>query len=1068
MFRGKTSLVVCLVIVCVVLTGTVIGQPSIAISTHAGWWPQAEADREMQEIVDNVTGASVELFPQDAQDALADWVAAHTGDGVSDLLILCGQFPESIYPGGNAMPEGSLAELFLDDGNTIINTGDYIFYVNSAGNNNAQAGLENMMDQPIGMWGSGAPCALTPDAATFTPSLVAVPSTRPFFLDALQGDWAPELILGQVAGGTATDPSIVRNASTGGRLGIFIQAADALMDIRGEVISEWINNWYLPFAEASIAWLPTPANGATNLVDVVASWLPPVGVENPVYNVYGGTDPAALDLLAEGLTEATFTAGTAGVDLELGTTYYWRVDVNGEEGLVWSFTTEAATFPVEGIIATTDATSGADGGTAQQTVDGSGLNENDEHSTASMEMWLGKPAEGELVSITYEFPRVYKMDEMLVWNSNTGFEMFLGYGFKDVTIEISVDGVEWTVLADVEFAQAPAAEAYAANTTVDMMGVAAKVVKLTANTNWGGGAFPDSGLSEVRFMYIPAQARIVAPADGATGVAPDAELDWHGGRGSTSSDVYINDELIDAVTESTYAPLGLELGATYTWRIDENDGVDIWEGDVWSFSTVASLPVGSLAGQSVDYNNGVEPYITEIAETLDPAVDLSAYGAKALQVAYQVAPINVALAGSATSSSKYDDSWASQMAIDGDLSTGSHSVADDPDKWLEVELDQVYSLAAIVVHNRASCCDERIVGVVAKALDADRNEIYVSEPIADHALGSIHTFTNDGAGFADVKFIRLEGGTDFLQIMEVQALPSGYPVPAYLAVEDSAGQVTVIPADVTGAGTQALTVAIDYLAATGVDVTSVAKIAVGVGDPINPVAGGSGTLSVSNVTVGVPGPVFSEDFEGLPLGPNVDEEVAGDAVWTKTAPAGWSIDDSGMAGVGDPNTDGVTEWAGWSFADKAWWTEAAEDQDRSMFELGTGTVAIADPDEWDDADHTDGYFNSFLATPAIDVSGVMTDALQLTFASSWRPEFDSNYHQTGNITVSFDGGDPVQILLWESDSSSENFKDYATNEMVTVEIDKPAGAQSMVLTFGCFDAGNDWWWAIDNIEIGLL
>jgi len=139
-----------------------------------------------------------------------------------------------------------------------------------------------------------------------------------------------------------------------------------------------------------------------------------------------------------------------------------------------------------------------------------------------------------------------------------------------------------------------------------------------------------------------------------------------------------------------------------------------------------------------------------------------------------------------------------------------------------------------------------------------------------------------------------------------------------------------------------------------------------------------------------------------------------------------------------------------------------------MFELGTGTVAIADPDEWDDADHTDGYFNSFLATPAIDVSGVMTDALQLTFASSWRPEFDSNYHQTGNITVSFDGGDPVQILLWESDSSSENFKDYATNEMVTVEIDKPAGAQSMVLTFGCFDAGNDWWWAIDNIEIGLL
>ena len=38
--------------------------------------------------------------------------------------------------------------------------------------------------------------------------------------------------------------------------------------------------------------------------------------------------------------------------------------------------------------------------------------------------------------------------------------------------------------------------------------------------------------------------------------------------------------------------------------------------------------------------------------------------------------------------------------------------------------------------------------------------------------------------------------------------------------------------------------------------------------------------------------------------------------------------------------DGVTEWAGWSFADKAWWTETAEDQDRSTFTLGSGTVAV--------------------------------------------------------------------------------------------------------------------------------
>jgi len=211
--------------------------------------------------------------------------------------------------------------------------------------------------------------------------------------------------------------------------------------------------------------------------------------------------------------------------------------------------------------------------------------------------------------------------------------------------------------------------------------------------------------------------------------------------------------------------------------------------------------------------------------------------------------------------------------------------------------------------------------------------------------------------------------------------------------------------------------------------------------------------------------VFAEDFEGLPLGPNVDESLAGDAVWTKTAPEGWTIDDSGIPGVGDPALDGVTEWAGWSFADKAWWTEAAEDQDRSLFTLGSGTVAVADPDEWDDTAHADGYYHSFLSTPIIDLAGVEAGTVLLQFASSWRPEFDDDYHQTGNITVSFDGGDPVEVLLWESDENSANYKPYATNEAVGVAITVPEGAQNMVVTFGLYDAGNDWWWAIDNVEV---
>ena len=216
--------------------------------------------------------------------------------------------------------------------------------------------------------------------------------------------------------------------------------------------------------------------------------------------------------------------------------------------------------------------------------------------------------------------------------------------------------------------------------------------------------------------------------------------------------------------------------------------------------------------------------------------------------------------------------------------------------------------------------------------------------------------------------------------------------------------------------------------------------------------------------------LFSEDFEGLTLGPNVDEALAGDAVWTDTPPEGWTVDDSGIPGIGLDATDGVTEWAGWAFVDKAWWIEAAEDQDRSLFELGIGIVAVADPDEWDNAERlpipisADPY-DTWLTTPEIKISGVEAGTLELKFDSSWRPEFDDNYHQSATITVSFDGGEPVPVLLWESDEASANYHPYATNETVIVNLDNPEGARKLVLTFGLFDAGDDWWWAIDNIEV---
>ncbi len=217
--------------------------------------------------------------------------------------------------------------------------------------------------------------------------------------------------------------------------------------------------------------------------------------------------------------------------------------------------------------------------------------------------------------------------------------------------------------------------------------------------------------------------------------------------------------------------------------------------------------------------------------------------------------------------------------------------------------------------------------------------------------------------------------------------------------------------------------------------------------------------------------LFSENFDSLPLMDSIEEEVPGQNVWTNVPPAGWVDDDSGVPGINEPaENNGMFEWAGWNFADRDWWVTTAGDQRRSEFVNASGTVMVADPDEWDDQDHPGGppdgpWYSTFISTPAISLAGAEAGSASLDFDSSWRPEFDSNYHQTGNITVSYDGGAPVEVLRWESDSGSALFHPDAPNEHISLPLDNPDGASDMVLTFGLFDAGNDWWWAVDNIEV---
>src|SRR5262249_27483885 len=131
---------------------------------------------------------------------------------------------------------------------------------------------------------------------------------------------------------------------------------------------------------------------------------------------------------------------------------------------------------------------------------------------------------------------------------------------------------------------------------------------------------------------------------------------------------------------------------------------------------------------------------------------------------------------------------------------------------------------------------------------------------------------------------------------------------------------------------------------------------------------------------------------------------------------------------------------------------------------------------------------SFLKTPAISLAGVAPNSAFLAFSSSWRPEccddvsaFDSTTgfpgdytdpanpkatnNQTAIITASFNGGAPARILKWDSVAGSPTFHPDSQNESVLLQLNNPAGATNVVISFEMHDAANDWWWAIDNIVL---
>jgi regulation of enolase protein 1 (concanavalin A-like superfamily) len=495
----------------------------------------------------------------------------------------------------------------------------------------------------------------------------------------------------------------------------------------------------------------SPAGGAVDAPrDVVLSWRP--GGYADTHDVYLGS--VFADVNAANRTAPKGVLASQAQDantydppalLDFGKTYYWRVDeVNAPpsttivKGSVWSFTVEPYTYAISPVKATASSTQG--GMTPDKTIDGSGLTGN-LHGTDGSTMWLSAGVQPNWIQ--YQFDKVYKLYDLKVWNSNQTIEAFIGFGAKKVTIEYSADGTTWKTLDNVpEFARASSAAGYAANTTVNLGGVMAQYVKLTINSTWGGLSSV-TGLSEVRFSYVPVQARSAQPAPGATGQSVSTTLSWRPGRDAASHKVFFGTDQAavangtasaQIVTGHAFDPGALTYGTTYYWRVDEVNAVT-YPGDVWSFTTQESVVVddfesyddtdnriydtwidgltngnsGSTVGyfsapfaertifhggkqsMPLDYNNTKSPFYSEAERAWDSPQNWAANGADTLTLYFRGNPAAFAetAAGVITMSGGGVDIWNSadqfrfaykQLSGNGSLIAKVESV-DNTDPW---------------------------------------------------------------------------------------------------------------------------------------------------------------------------------------------------------------------------------------------------------------------------------------------------------------------------------------------------------------------------------------------------
>ena len=212
------------------------------------WIGQAQAQEEAEILADHLDGADGigELILHGPAKDVEAWTKKHTVDKGHHLIVMFGDVPVEIYDAGKDAKKETIAEEFLDAGNSFSNSADYFFW--GKGGRNEEGGIKNMMDIPdMVQWDDDTPMEVTKEGKELTPSLDDYATDRPFHVDKLKNDWELEIAFASDTGNQKADrcdPCIVRNTKTDARL-IQVYQTNSGGDPMGDVIAEIILNYYL-------------------------------------------------------------------------------------------------------------------------------------------------------------------------------------------------------------------------------------------------------------------------------------------------------------------------------------------------------------------------------------------------------------------------------------------------------------------------------------------------------------------------------------------------------------------------------------------------------------------------------------------------------------------------------------------------------------------------------------------------------------------------------------------------------------------------------------------------------